>query len=858
MADFTGGPDDDFFFGDDTDETISGEGGNDFLFGQGGNDTISGGDGDDSLGGGSGNDQISGGAGDDFVGGDEGNDTLTGGLGSDLLSGGEGDDDLDGGDGDDTLRGGSGLDRLTGGAGSDNFIWSVAAGQFGLESTFAIQHLVVDFTGAGAAGGDTLTLATPPGNRPFVWNGQLAVMPALGGVLAGANNGATDVFYAFQGGNTFLIADSDDDGVLDADDFTVRFTGVKNFTTADFEDTTFATLGTAGADSITGTAGNDLILGLGGNDNLTGGDGDDTIDGGAGNDNISGGNGNDTLNGGDGNDTISGGAGSDRINGGEGSDTISGGDGTEAPNQTDDIINGGGGTDTINAGAGNDRADGGDGNDTINGGSGIDRLTGGAGADIIDGGAGRDTVLAGGDGNDIVRGGDGTDTLDGDDGNDQLFGGNDNDVLFGGDGSDIMNGDAGNDELFGGDGVDTINGGAGNDEIEGEERADTLTGGAGIDQFNFNAGSFQPDSTLVEQDLVTDFTGAGAVGGDVIRLSGDSFAFVGRLNIDPKKNAVLPGAFDGVTQLGYAIKNNVTYLIADNNDDGILNDSDTVVRFSGTHNFTQDDFDNTDFVIAGTNGDDTITGTEGDDRIFAAGGNDTVFALGGNDEVHGGTGDDFLDSGSGDFDFDQLFGEEGNDTLTLAGSGFGGTASGGDGNDVLFGSETAGGFSNSLQGDAGNDVLHAGTAGSFMSGGDGADQLVSNVGDDQIAAGRDPNTFELDDDQDLFVYSGTGRWSEEGSFFGDTVEEFRDGQDKFDLRGSGLQFSDLIIDNDGGFGPTITTTDGRGQITIFERFGEEVFVDETDFIFDAPLAAVLGAGGAAAAAVAPNPDMLSI
>jgi Ca2+-binding RTX toxin-like protein len=115
-------------------------------------------------------------------------------------------------------------------------------------------------------------------------------------------------------------------------------------------------------------------------------------------------------------------------------------------------------------------------------------------------------------------------TLDGDAGNDQLFGGNDDDTLFGGDGNDVMAGDAGNDELFGGKGADQISGGDGDDEIEGEEHADILTGGAGNDQFNFFTNPFQPDSTLLLRDVVTDFEGVGITGGDVIRLSGDSYA----------------------------------------------------------------------------------------------------------------------------------------------------------------------------------------------------------------------------------------------------------------------------------------------------------------------------------------------
>jgi hypothetical protein len=71
------------------------------------------------------------------------------------------------------------------------------------------------------------------------------------------------------------------------------------------------------------------------------------------------------------------------------------------------------------------------------------------------------------------------------------------------------------------------------------------------------------DSTLLLQDVVSDFEGAGVTGGDVIRLSGDTYAFAGNLGIDPKEGAALPGAGDGVTQLGYVQKNNNTFLIAE-------------------------------------------------------------------------------------------------------------------------------------------------------------------------------------------------------------------------------------------------------------------------------------------------------
>jgi hypothetical protein len=113
-------------------------------------------------------------------------------------------------------------------------------------------------------------------------------------------------------------------------------------------------------------------------------------------------------------------------------------------------------------------------------------------------------------------------------------------------------------------------------------------------------------------------------------------------------------------------------------------------------------------------------------------------------------------------------------------------------------------------------------------GGSGADQLFSGAADDQMEAGRDEFGFDLDNAQDLFVYTGTGRWSSEDSSLGDTVFGFQDGSDLFDMRGSGLQFSDLTIVNE-PFQTTITSD--RGTITIFENFGQEVFIDQNDFLF---------------------------
>jgi Ca2+-binding RTX toxin-like protein len=81
----------------------------------------------------------------------------------------------------------------------------------------------------------------------------------------------------------------------------------------------------------------------------------------------------------------------------------------------------------------------------------------------------------------------------------------------------VLNGTLLNDSLLGDTEGDTLIGGEGNDRLAGGQGQDTLTGGAGDDVFRFDTLSFEGD------DLITDFTGAGQAGGDVIALDSSLF-----------------------------------------------------------------------------------------------------------------------------------------------------------------------------------------------------------------------------------------------------------------------------------------------------------------------------------------------
>lgn len=694
---------------------------------------------------------------DDLINGQAGNDFLLGAGGNDTIDGGDDNDDLSGDAGNDTLLGGNNDDTLTGGLGADILTGGTGIDSYfwtvetGNESNSVSQDRVTDFEGAGVAGGDILRLSSFP-NR-LVFQGARNGVPTVGTNLGFGNNGFTDVFYAIGAASTLLFADSNDNGIFDATDFAVQLDGIHNLVRSDFGTTAFVIAGTEGGDEINGTNDPDTIFGLGGGDVINGNGGNDIVDGGAGN----------------------------------------------------DILNGGLGIDRLTGGAGND---------ILNGEADRDLLVGNAGNDILNGGAGNDTTMSGGDGNDIVNGGEGNDTLDGDNGNDILNGGGGNDDFFGGDDNDQIFGEDGNDEIFAGPGNDILNGGAGNDLIMGEAGQDSLTGGAGDDEFEFFTG-FNPSSPFSTFDTLTDFQGAGVVGGDTLELNNEFF-FRGQVNVNPQLGAVLVGGGNGVTDLFYTLHQGNTWLIADENDDGVLDNLDFTLRMQGTHNLTVDDFgNNTDFILAGTDGNDVLTGTDGDDRIFGLGGNDQIAGLAGDDFLDGGSGDDTIDSGLG---FDELLGGAGNDILTVREFA---NASGGDGDDQLFGSDDPFSFQSNLNGDAGNDTLTSGSAGAVMQGGTGADVLVGSSANDFMVGDV---FFEPPAGTDQFKFGAI--WGQ------DEIFDFEDGVEKLDLSASGQTFADLTIADSFGSTQITVTADVNGDIGSITLTGVPAAnITADDFVF---------------------------
>jgi Ca2+-binding RTX toxin-like protein len=125
--------------------------------------------------------------------------------------------------------------------------------------------------------------------------------------------------------------------------------------------------------------------------------------------------------------------------------------------------------------------------------------------------------------------------------------------------------------------------------------------------------------------------------------------------------------------------------------------------------------------LFGGDGNDTLTGGSGNDRLFGQGGNDNLSGLGGHDTLDGGAGSDFIAGGAGN---DTLYGGAGNDLLD-----------GDQGTDIGYLG-------------AGNDVFRwdPGDGSDIVEGGTGFDEMLFNG-----AAGAEQFTLSANGERSLFT-----------------------------------------------------------------------------------------------------------
>jgi Ca2+-binding RTX toxin-like protein len=341
-----------------------------------------------------------------------------------------------------------------------------------------------------------------------------------------------------------------------------------------------------------------------------------------------------------------------------------------------DTLVGANGADILRGLGGNDTLEGRDGNDLLEGGGGIDALNGGLGNDILYGNnagnigldSGNDRLIDDQGGNDQLYGQDGDDYIsvqrDNDDGNALLLdggAGNDN-IMFSPRGSGMNNVVT----IFGGQGHDVIttegfakfviDAGDGDDEVRfnTSDNVQRITLGAGADRLTMSLFLFTIGDGLFagldNPTVITDF----AVGSDTLVIEPSLLSSL-LLNWDPATNPF------GTGHLKLKQNGADTDLMIDR--DGFASSDYSFTKLLTFANTTATSFTKDDLGYA-PNGIATpglaITGTAARDRLTGTDGADIILGLGGNDTLNGGGGDDLLEGGLG---IDQLNGGLGNDIL---------------------------------------------------------------------------------------------------------------------------------------------------------------------------------------------------
>jgi len=167
-----------------------------------------------------------------------------------------------------------------------------------------------------------------------------------------------------------------------------------------------------------------------------------------------------------------------------------------------------------------------------------------------------------------------------------------------------------------------------------------------------------------------------------------------------------------------------------------------------------------------------------------------ILGLGGNDVI-------LVDDTNGPMPPSNLFGGEGDDTLT--GSANADVLDGGPGNDTLFGRDG----NDRLIGGPGNDILNGGRGDDELLGGEGDDQIIWNPGD-----GSD--VVEGEDGQDVLIFNGSNAKEHvDLSANGQRLRFFRD-------------VANITMDCDGIESVIFNALGGADQVTVNDLTGTQV------------------------------------
>jgi len=452
-------------------------------------------------------------------------------------------------------------------------------------------------------------------------------------------------------------------------------------------------------------------------------------------------------------------------------------------------------------------------------------------------------TLQGGSYADHLYGGRGKDRLEGGGGADYLEGGAEDDALAGGDGDD---------KLIGGNGADTLTGGAGDDVLQGGKGDDVLQGGADSDLYVIRTGD--------GRDTILDHEGRNTIiyedaSGKRTPLAIPAFAVAGQANT--WRGQLADGGDVTITRnspLTATLPDGTQFIVEDFQDgdlgiyleDGqdspaaareIYGDLLPVFSSDPENPYFYDDLGNVvvDAGIQVQGNSDRLWGSEGNDFISTGMGADVVLAMGGADRIQGDGTEDYLDGGDGDdviegrlsvwdgelWAYSRLVGGNGNDRLyaeeevdlseDIIAGGItyeqdqtpGPILSGGQGDDVLVGSD----YRDGLYGGLGKDIL-VGRGGNDFILGDYTYEPSESVPRDQpaqmpaySALRYSVAEFDMAEGDNDIVFGGTG----DDEIWGEGGDDWISGGEGYDFIVGG-RGSDVLL---GGAGGDSLYADGR-------------------------------------------------
>lgn len=286
------------------------------------------------------------------------------------------------------------------------------------------------------------------------------------------------------------------------------------------------------------------------------------------------------------------------------------------------------------------------------------------------------------------------------------------------------------------------------DHLFGKRGNDILIGGDGF--FGFDFVHYEESISAVKVSLLTN-TASGGDGNDTLDgiegIAGSQFndTLIGNENfntlIGNKGNDILigGGGFDTVDYTNAAAKVTVNLALGtasggDGNDtlDGIesiigSNFNDSLIGGNGyDDSYTLYGGKGADTLVSGKGLYNSLDGGEGTDTLLGSGES--------SDQLIGGLGNDIISGGDGlGIDNVYYWGSPSAVVINLTN----GTASGGEGNDILKGIEnvTGSSYNDTIFGDANNNWMDGSDGNDYLDGKDGYDQLYGNSGNDTLKGG---------------------------------------------------------------------------------------------------------------------------